>query len=75
MATFSRKDGIFSALALAILLIGMATGSAVALFVMSIIGLSVAAVLYRKQFGTLLLPTVVATITAAAAVALIVSAR
>ena len=47
----SRKDAIFSLLALAILLIGTAVDSAIALFVMAVVALAVMTVVYRKQFG------------------------
>jgi large-conductance mechanosensitive channel len=54
---FSRKDAFFSALAVAILVIGTATGSAIAMFVMSLIALLLAAVFHRKRLsGRLLLP-------------------
>jgi hypothetical protein len=75
MAAFSSKDEMFSALAVAILLIGTATGSAIAIFVMSTITLSLMAVFYRKQpSGGHLLAAGVAAITAIA-VGLIMSVR
>lgn len=74
-AGVSRKDALFSVLAVTILLIGMATGSAMALLVMSLVGLALMAVCYRKQLsGGLLLPAAAAAI-AAIGVGLVMSMR
>lgn len=75
MTAISRKDGIFCALAVAVLLIGTATGSAIAMFAMSIIALSLATLFYRKQFDGLLMPTALAAAIAALAAGAIMSMR
>lgn len=64
-AALSRKGEMLSALAVVILLIGTATGSAIALLAMSMIGLSLMTVFYRKQFSRgLVLAAAMAAITA-----------
>ena len=66
-SAFSRKDAIFAVLLLAILLIGTATDSAIALLVMSVIGLAVMAVFYQNLLsGPRLVAAVVAAIMAGA---------
>ena len=49
MAASSRKDDLFATLAVVILLIGTATGSGIAMFVMSVITLALMVVFYRKE--------------------------
>ena len=59
------KDDLFAAIAVVILLIGTATGSANAILVMSTILLAVMVVFYRKQLGSgALLTALVAALTA-----------
>jgi hypothetical protein len=75
MAVFSRKDEMFSALVVALLLISTASGSAIALLVMSTIMLALMTVFYRKELsGGPLLTAVVAAITAFA-IGLVISMR
>ncbi len=49
--SISRKDQIWSLLGIAILLIGSATGNAIAMVVMSLAGLALMTAVYRKQLG------------------------
>ena len=66
MVSLSRKDGVISAIAVAILVIGTATGSAIAMFVASVIALCMIPIFYREQFRGV---AVVAATAAAVAIA------
>jgi len=56
--SISRRDEIFMALAVAILGIGTATGSAKAMLVMGLVGLVLMTTFYRKQLGAAVLAAV-----------------
>jgi hypothetical protein len=61
----TRKDDLFAAMAVILLLIGTATGSANAMLIMSTVLLLLMVVLYRKQLGSgVLLTATVAALTA-----------
>jgi hypothetical protein len=61
----TRKDDLFAAMAVILLLIGTATGSAKAMLIMSTVLLLLMVVLYRKQLGSgVLLTATVAALTA-----------
>ena len=65
--TLSQIDSIFLALAVAIMVIGTATGSAAAMLIMSAITLLLMAISYgQKLSARLLVPTVTAAIAAVA---------
>ena len=49
LVVFSRKDDIFASVGVAVLLIGTATGSAIAMFVLSAITLALMVVLYSEE--------------------------
>jgi hypothetical protein len=52
MSTGSRSDDLVGAIAVIVLLIGTATGSAWVMLGMSVTALVLVALLYRKQIGT-----------------------
>lgn len=63
--SFSRKNSIVLAIAVAVITIGTATGSALTMLIMSAIALFLMSILYRHQFSArLLAPAVTAAITA-----------
>lgn len=47
----ARKEGIVAVIALVVLLIGTATGSAVAMFILAVLGMAIVAVIYARTFN------------------------
>ncbi len=75
MPTPSRRDDLVGAVAVIVLLIGTATGSAYVMLGMSVTALILLAVFYRKHMGTgAILAAFVAAVTAAI-IAIVVSMR
>ena len=75
MPTLSRRDDVIGAIAVIVLLIGTATGSAYVMLGMSVTALFPLAVFYRQNLGTgAILAVFVAAVTAAI-IALVVSLR
>jgi hypothetical protein len=73
-ATNSRKDGIVTAIGVLVLLLGTATGNAIAMLVMSIVGLAVITIFYRQSFGRIALLVMLVGACTAAAVAVLIAA-
>lgn len=73
MVSFARKDGIVLALAVVILLIGTATGNAIAMFVASMIALFAVAVFYRRHIGSSSIVAAMAAAVVAIAVVVLIS--
>ena len=66
MPTESRRDDLFSAITVIVLLLGTATGNAYALLGMSVVGIVLMVVFGRKRLGRgALLAALVAAVTAA----------
>lgn len=69
----SKRDEIITAIGLLVLLIGTATGNAIAMLTMAIVTLAVIAVFFRHRIGQKALLTIVAATSVSFAVAMIIA--